>query len=141
MAHLITSVQNVLESPNVNIDIIVPIIPIISTGFRPTLSDKRLHWNTVSASVAKNKDSYESMLAAHFQKGCSCSRSCRHNIRFSSCRHRLCRACSQAIQRRHSIRINRIFEGGDDHENRVQAYFVDKWVDRLAADRFANGTE
>lgn len=63
MAHLITSVQNVLESPNANIDINVPIMPIISTGFRPILSDKRLHWNTVSASVAKNKDSYESMLA------------------------------------------------------------------------------
>ena len=56
---LITRVETLRDNPKSNMDIIVPTIPSMRTGFLPIRSDVRLHWNTVIASVAKNNDSYD----------------------------------------------------------------------------------
>ncbi len=56
---LITSAQKVLDRPNDSIEMADPTSPIIRTGFRPRVSENRLQWRTVMASVAKKRDSYK----------------------------------------------------------------------------------
>lgn len=58
--YLMTSDQNDRDSPKQTTDRQRPNKPVRSTGLRPMRSDKRLHWSTVQACVAKNSDSCRS---------------------------------------------------------------------------------
>ena len=56
--HLRTRAQKERERPKRRHETEVPRRPQRSTGFRPTLSERRPHWSTVTASAAKYKDTY-----------------------------------------------------------------------------------
>ena len=61
-----TSAGKERERPKRRLETIVPRRPQRSTGLRPTLSERRLHWSTVTASAAKYKDIYNSLLSASY---------------------------------------------------------------------------
>src|SRR5258708_33623647 len=57
--HLKTSAGKERERPKRRLETILPRRPHRSTGLRPTLSESRLHWSTVTVSAAKYNDNYE----------------------------------------------------------------------------------
>jgi len=57
--YLRTSAGKDRERPNRMLETMVPKRPNKSTGLRPTWSERRLHWSTVTASAAKYRDTCE----------------------------------------------------------------------------------
>ena len=58
LTHLKTSPGKERERPKTILETMVPRRPHRNTGLRPTLSERRLHWNTLTACAAKYKETF-----------------------------------------------------------------------------------